>query len=65
MCRRVGNYSVGNLIKIKEQRTALSVSCQEVSNMAKYEDTIKDIEKTLGIIPGFMKALPKDVLIQE
>jgi len=33
--------------------------------MAKYEDTIKDIEKTLGIIPGFMKALPKDVLIQE
>ena len=33
--------------------------------MAKYEDTIRDIEKTLGIVPGFMKALPKDVLIQE
>ena len=33
--------------------------------MAKYEDTIKDIEKTLGIVPGFMKALPEIVLIQE
>jgi hypothetical protein len=33
--------------------------------MEKYEDTIKDIEKTLGIVPGFMKGLPKDVLIQE
>ncbi len=30
-----------------------------------YEDTIKDIEKTLGIVPGFMKALPKNVLVQE
>src|SRR3989304_283288 len=38
---------------------------KEVSNMAKYEDTIKDIEKTLGIVPGFMKALPEIVLIQE
>ena len=25
--------------------------------MGEYEDTLKDIEKTLGIIPGFMKAL--------
>ena len=33
--------------------------------MSKYEDTIKDIEKTLGILPGFMKALPQDVLVQE
>src|SRR4030042_4680315 len=33
--------------------------------MVAYENTLKDIEKTLGIVPGFMKALPKDVLIQE
>ncbi len=33
--------------------------------MGKYEDTLKDIEKTLGIVPGFMKALPKEVLVQE
>jgi AhpD family alkylhydroperoxidase len=30
--------------------------------MAEYEDTLKDIETTLGIVPGFMKALPADVL---
>ena len=30
-----------------------------------YEETLEDIEKTLGIVPGFMKALPKEVLIQE
>ena len=33
--------------------------------MEKYEDTLKDIENSLGIVPGFMKALPKKVLIQE
>jgi AhpD family alkylhydroperoxidase len=33
--------------------------------MGKYEDTLKDIETTLGIVPGFMKALAEDVLIQE
>ena len=33
--------------------------------MGEYEDTIKDIEKRLGIVPGFMKALPKEALIQE
>ena len=33
--------------------------------MPEYEDTLKDIEKTLGIIPGFMKALPNDVLIHD
>jgi len=33
--------------------------------MGVYENTLKDIEKTMGIVPGFMKALPKDVLIQE
>jgi hypothetical protein len=30
--------------------------------MAEYEDTLKDIEASLGIVPGFMKALPADVL---
>ena len=30
-----------------------------------YEETLEDIEETLGMIPGFMEALPEDVLIQE
>ncbi|MCZ7392327.1 MAG: carboxymuconolactone decarboxylase family protein [Candidatus Methanoperedens sp.] len=33
--------------------------------MGAYENTLKDIEKTLGIVPDFMKALPKEVLVQE
>jgi len=33
--------------------------------MGKYEDTLEDIKQTFGIIPGFMKAIPKDVVIQE
>ncbi len=33
--------------------------------MGAYENTLEDIEKTLGIVPGFMKALPKEVLVQE
>ena len=33
--------------------------------MGEYEDTLKDIERSLGIVPGFMKALPADVLIRE
>jgi AhpD family alkylhydroperoxidase len=33
--------------------------------MKEYEDTLKDIEKSMGIIPGFMKALPEDVLVRE
>ena len=33
--------------------------------MGEYEDTLKDIQKSLGIVPGFMKALPQDVLIQD
>lgn len=33
--------------------------------MAEYEDTLKDIERSLGIVPGFMKALPANVLVQE
>ncbi len=33
--------------------------------MGKYDDTLKDIETTLGIVPGFWKALAEDVVIQE
>jgi AhpD family alkylhydroperoxidase len=33
--------------------------------MAEYEETLKDIEETLGTVPGFMKALPEVVLIHE
>lgn len=33
--------------------------------MGAYENTLKDIEKTLGIVPGFMKALPEEVLVHE
>ncbi len=29
-----------------------------------YEETVKDIEKTMGILPGFFKDTPKDVLPQ-
>jgi AhpD family alkylhydroperoxidase len=36
-----------------------------VNTMGEYESTLKDIEKTLGMVPGFMKAIPKDVLIQD
>jgi len=33
--------------------------------MGEIEDTYEDIERSLGIVPGFMKALPDDVLIAE
>ena len=33
--------------------------------MTEYEDTLKDIENTIGIVPGFMKALPKEVLVND
>ena len=33
--------------------------------METYEDTLKDIEATIGLVPGFMKALADDVLIKE
>ena len=33
--------------------------------MEEYEETIEDIEKTIGMVPGFMKALPEDVLVHD
>jgi AhpD family alkylhydroperoxidase len=33
--------------------------------MGEYEDTLKDIEKSFGIVPGFMKAIPKDVIVKD
>jgi hypothetical protein len=30
-----------------------------------YEDTLEDIEKILGFVPGFMKLFPKEVLVQD
>jgi len=30
-----------------------------------YEETLEDIEKTLGLVPGFMVTLPENVLVQE
>jgi AhpD family alkylhydroperoxidase len=33
--------------------------------MGEYEDTLKDIQKSFGLVPGFMKGLPQGVLIHD
>jgi AhpD family alkylhydroperoxidase len=33
--------------------------------LGEYEDTLKDIQKSFGIVPGFMKGLPQEVLIHD
>ena len=33
--------------------------------MGEYEDTLKDIKKAFGFVPGFMTGIPKDVLVQD
>jgi len=33
--------------------------------MGEYDDTLKDIQKSFGFVPGFMKGLPQDVLIHD
>ncbi|MDD1765917.1 MAG: carboxymuconolactone decarboxylase family protein [Methanomassiliicoccales archaeon] len=33
--------------------------------MGVYEETLKEIRGSMGIVPGFMKALPEEVLIHE
>ncbi len=30
-----------------------------------YQETLDDIKETIGIVPGFMKALPEDVLMHD
>ena len=30
-----------------------------------YEETLADIEETMGIVPGFMAAIPEDALVHE
>jgi len=32
---------------------------------SEYETILKDIEETFGIVPGFMKALPQEVLVHD
>jgi len=36
-----------------------------VNEMDEYEKTIEDIKKTMGIVPGFMKQIPRDALVSE
>ena len=33
--------------------------------MGEYEDTLNDIQKSFGFVPGFMEGLPQDVLIHD
>lgn len=33
--------------------------------MGEYGDTLRDVQKVFGIVPGFMKAIPADVLVRE
>ncbi len=33
--------------------------------MGEYQDTLNDIKKAFGFVPGFMKAIPQDVLVKD
>jgi hypothetical protein len=33
--------------------------------MGEYENTLKEIEMSFGFVPGFMKAVPADVLVHQ
>jgi AhpD family alkylhydroperoxidase len=33
--------------------------------MGDYEEILKDIKESIGIVPGFMRALPKEVLVHD
>jgi AhpD family alkylhydroperoxidase len=33
--------------------------------MGEYDETLNDIKKTFGFVPGFMKGLPQDVLMHD
>ena len=36
-----------------------------VTNTASYQETVTDIEDTIGFVPGFMEAVPEDTLVHE
>ncbi|WP_440991244.1 carboxymuconolactone decarboxylase family protein [Haloarchaeobius baliensis] len=36
-----------------------------LSEAASYDETLSDIEETLGIVPGFMAAVPEDDMVHE
>ncbi|MFD1644992.1 carboxymuconolactone decarboxylase family protein [Haloarchaeobius litoreus] len=36
-----------------------------LSETASYDETLSDIEETLGIVPGFMAAVPEDDMVHE
>ncbi|MFC6718317.1 carboxymuconolactone decarboxylase family protein [Natrialbaceae archaeon GCM10025810] len=36
-----------------------------VTNATSYQDTVTDIEDTIGFVPGFMQAVPEDTLVNE
>lgn len=36
-----------------------------VTNAASYQDTLTDIEDSIGFVPGFMEAVPEDTLVHE
>jgi AhpD family alkylhydroperoxidase len=38
---------------------------KEVNRIVTYQETLTDIEKTFGFVPGFMKGLPQDVLMAD
>lgn len=35
------------------------------TNAATYQETVSDIEETIGLLPGFMAAVPEDTLVHE
>jgi AhpD family alkylhydroperoxidase len=50
---------------VKSELSIGNHSRSEVISMGEYEDTLNDIKKSLGLVPGFMEALPKDVLMHD
>jgi AhpD family alkylhydroperoxidase len=49
----------------KRPNNLLSVRVDVTTIMTAYQDTLNDIKSSLGIVPGFMKALPEEVLMHD
>ncbi len=49
----------------KAPRHLISIGADVMTAMTKYQDTLDDVKATLGILPGFMKAPPEEVLIHD